>query len=145
MVRRLRLSPIGSTHNFDIFRSAPKSGARKRYSIVFNQKPTASHSLRVAKKSLLANKIKSMYPNSASKQIVANELVSFVVKNPTAAKADIFTNVLSKLRPASLKIEHTSIINGKKKVYLKELSAFVVAKIYEDLISSKGVLKRTIR
>jgi hypothetical protein len=144
MRRRIGSAPAGSSSNFDVFRGAPKVAPIRRKSFPnIVRAPGFLHSVRLAKRSLVLDKIQRMYKTSETRRIVATELVDFLAKSPKATQEDIFASVFSKLKGKVPKVEHAFELKGKKSVALKEFSRGVVVAVYNDLIGRSGVIKKS--
>ncbi|MFA5931614.1 MAG: hypothetical protein WC821_04880 [archaeon] len=142
---RFNGAPPGSVGNFNTFRGVAKAGkiAKRRPVNPIDALPKVSHAFKLPLGSKIVSKIKSMYPKSESRRIVASEIVNFLAKNPSAAQEDVISRVLSKFKKSNLKIDHSQVKNGKVIPLMKEVGFNSILEIYKDLIGPKGIILKT--
>ena len=139
-----RRTPIGTGNNFHPFRAGIKIDIKPRKrTIPLKPVAWARHTLRSGSIKGTTLLIKKKYPESKTRQIVANKVVRFLLRNPTATMQDIGPRVFSELKNMGLKISYDYTVKGKKFTQTKPLALATVSQIYKELVGSNGVIERT--
>jgi hypothetical protein len=149
MRKRFNSRVAGSADNFDAFRKfhttkpvrgGPVSalvGLRKRY-VMKQRVPKTSH---VLKSTTIKPIIERMFSTSKARQLIANEIVEYLVKNPSAARVDILADICSKLTKQGLVVDYSSK-SKLGKIFTQPVTQSAIDGVYSKLIGPNGFIEK---
>ncbi|HNV01455.1 MAG TPA: hypothetical protein PKK60_03440 [archaeon] len=149
MRKRFSSRVAGSADNFDAFRkfhqgkpvrggpAASTIGLRKRY-VLKPRVPKVSHVLKTPKSKPL---IQKMFQSSKARQLIASEIVEYLIKNPSATRTDILADICSKLTRKGLVVDYKSQ-SKVPKVFTQPVTQSSIDAVYSKLISKEGFIEK---